>query len=165
MVNDVEVSMSSWKYLVACMGLSGVLVALPGQADAAIVNYQKHDHSERFDKFWMTLEEKLALRKEQKEELRKHREAVKEERKKLKEESKKLHKQIKDALESGADRSTLDSLGAQWGKVQVAKMEMAHKYQKKFKEILDEEQKARLEKFKAEHRDEWEKKYRGGDDD
>ncbi|WP_250464897.1 Spy/CpxP family protein refolding chaperone [Microbulbifer litoralis] len=156
--------MNSWKYLVGCLSLSGALVALPGQADAAAINYQKHDHSERFEKFWMTLEEKLALSKEQREELKKHREAVRGERKELKEDSKKLHKQIKEALESGADRSKLDSLGAEWGKIQVQRMEMAHKYQKKFKEMLSEEQKAKLEKFKAEHRDEWKKKY-GNDDD
>lgn len=157
--------MNSWKLLSACMFLSGALVALPGQTDAAVVNYHKHDHSERFDKFWMTLEEKLELRKEQKEELKKHREAVKDERKQLKEESRKLHKQIKAALESGADQSTLDNLGSQWGKVQMKRMAMAHKYQKEFKKILDDEQKAKLEKFKAEHRDEWKKKLGDNDDD
>jgi len=156
--------MKSWKFLVGCMSLSGALIALPGQADAAAINYHKHDHSERFEKFWMTLEEKLALRKDQKEAMKKHREAVREERKKLKEESKNLHKQIKEALESNASQSMLDNLGAALGKVQVKKMETTHKYQKKFKEMLDEEQKAKLEKFKAEHRQEWMKKYEGDED-
>ncbi len=156
--------MNSWKFLVGCMSLSGALIAFPGQADATAINYHKQDHSERFEKFWMTLEEKLALRKDQKEELKKHRESVREEKKKLKEDSKKLHKQIKEALESNADPSTLDNLGAEWGKIQVKRMEMAHKYQKKFKEVLDEEQKAKLEKFKAEHRQEWKKKYEDDED-
>ncbi|MCW8128548.1 Spy/CpxP family protein refolding chaperone [Microbulbifer halophilus] len=157
--------MKSWKFFIACMGLSGSLIALPGQADAAAVNYHKHDHSERFEKFWMTLEEKLELRKDQKEDLKKHRESVKKEKKQLKEDSKKLHKQIKKALKSGADQSTLGNLGAQWGQVQVKRMEMAHKYQKKFKEVLDEEQKAKLEEFKDKHRDEWKKKIGDSDDE
>lgn len=156
--------MNSWKFFVGCMSLSGALIALPGQADAAAINYQKHDHSERFEKFWMTLEEKLALSKDQKEELKKHRKAVREERKKLKENSKKLHKQIQDALESDADRSTLDNLGAEWGKTQVMRMEMAHKYQKKFRAMLNEEQKEKLDEFKAKHREEWKKKYENDDD-
>lgn len=156
--------MNSWKFVVGCMSLSGALIALPGQADAAAINYHKYDYSERFEKHWMTLEEKLALSKEQKEELKKHRQSVREERKKLKEDSKKLHKQIKEALESDADRSTLDNLGAEWGKIQVKRMEMAHKYQKKFRAILNDEQKEKLDEFKAKHREEWKKKYESYDD-
>lgn len=160
--------MNSWKFLVACMGLSGALIAIPAQVDAAAVNYLRSEHSghtDRLEKFWMTMEEKLALRKDQKEQLKAYRDSTREERKKLKDESKKLRKQIKDALESGASDSTLENLGSEWGKVQVKRMSLAHKYQKKFKEVLDAEQKAKLEKFKAEHRDEWRKQHDNGDDD
>ncbi|WP_346836418.1 Spy/CpxP family protein refolding chaperone [Microbulbifer sp. SAOS-129_SWC] len=157
--------MNSWKLVVACLGLAGILIALPGQAGATAVNYQRHEHSDRFDKFWMTLEAKLELTKDQKEKLKAYRESTSEERKQLKEQSKKLHKQIKDALESGADQSTLDNLGAEWGKVQVKRMALAHKYQNKFKEMLNDEQKAKLEKFKSELRGKWHMKHGDMDDE
>ena len=157
--------MNSWKFLVACISLSGALVALPGQADAAAVNYYKQDHPGKLDKFWMKIEDKLELSKDQKEELKTYRESVRKDREKLKEESKNLHKKIQDALESGADQATLDNLGSEWGKVQVKRMALAHKYQKKVQEVLNEEQKAKLEKMKAEHREKWKRKMEERDDD
>ncbi|WP_288132203.1 Spy/CpxP family protein refolding chaperone [Microbulbifer sp.] len=151
--------MKFWKAAAGCVAIVGLIAVLPVQADARVVPYLASEHSDghkdRFEAFWEKVEEKLDLRKEQKRELKSYRDATKEERKTLKEESKKLKKQIKSALESGSDQSTLDKLGAQLGQLHIKRMELSHKYRKKFAEVLDDSQKAKLEKFKSDHSRKW----------
>ena len=151
--------MKFWKCSVSCVAMLGLLALLPLHADARVVSFLASEHSsdrkERFEAFWESIEDKLDLRKEQRDELKKYRDATKEERKRLKEESKRLKKEIKAALESSADQSTLDKLGAEWGRVNIKLMELSHKYRKKFEEALDDSQRAKLEKLKSDYGRKW----------
>jgi Spy/CpxP family protein refolding chaperone len=66
-----------------------------------------------------------------------------------------LHKQIREALESGADQATLDSLGVQLGKMQIAKMQEMHTMHQQFEAILTDEQKAKLAEMKQQRHERW----------
>ncbi|MBB3060349.1 Spy/CpxP family protein refolding chaperone [Microbulbifer rhizosphaerae] len=150
--------MNLWKSTIGGMALAALVTAVPTQVLA-------HDHFERIHEHMEKWEEKLDLRKEQKDELKALRDAMKAERKTLKEQNRALYKQVKEAIKSGADQGTLDNLGAQLGKVQVAKMQLMDKHFKGFEKVLDEEQKAKFEAMKAEKKKRWEEKHQDMDDD
>lgn len=145
--------MKNWKAMLGSLALAGALATAPGlvaaDEDREHHHFRWHPFS-HMHKDFDRLADKLELRDEQKAQLKEMHKAHKEEFKALSEESRKLHRQIHEAIKSGADQATLDSLGAQWGKVHVARMQMAHKHYREFEGTLSAEQKAKLEQMKAE---------------
>lgn len=157
--------MKNWKAIAAGVALAGAL-AVPGMAlaqagdDSEPRMYRGHHghHDHRGPKgghFFGRMAEKLDLTEGQKAQLKANREANKADRQASREKMRELHKQIREAIDSGADQATLDGLGAELGKLQVAKMQQFQEQRQQFEAILTDEQKARLEEMKAERKARW----------
>ena len=138
--------MNKWKALAGSAILSSVLIA-PGM----VMAYPDGDHGPRHHKERMFehLAEELELTEGQKAQLKANREAGKEARNADRKEMHEVRKQLRDAIESGADQATLDSLGAKLGQLEVAKMQRMHEKREQFESILTDEQKAKLAELKA----------------
>ena len=82
--------------------------------------------------------------------LKANRDASKEAFKARRQESRELRKDLYEAVRSGADQATLDSLGARIGALAVEKAQDMEKQRSQFEAILTDAQKAELEEMKAE---------------
>ena len=138
--------MNKWKALAGSAILSSALIA-PGM----VMAFPDGDHGPRHHKERMFehMADELDLTEGQKAQLKANREANKEERKADRKAMHEVRAQLRDAIESGADQATLDSLGTKLGQLEVAKMQRMHQKQMEFESILTDEQKAKLEELKA----------------
>lgn len=142
--------MKNWKAMAGSLVLAGAL-AVPGMS----VAFGGGDHGPHHFKghFFEHMAEELDLTEGQKAQLKANREAAREAHKAQRQQMRELHRQLRAAIESGADQATLDSLGAELGRLQVAKMQQMHKQRQQFEAILTDEQKAKLEQLKAERKE------------
>lgn len=179
--------MKNWKATVASLALAGV-VAVPAvqvmaqDTESAMkrgpgvkMMRMSEDGGERFamrghkpGHHFERMAEKLELTEGQKAQIKADREAGSEARKARFAETRELHKQLREAVASGADQATLDNLGAQLGRLQVAKAQQMHAQRQQFEAILTDDQKARLQELKAERKEQWKgkrviKRRQGGD--
>lgn len=157
--------MNKWKAIAGSMVLAGALTA-PGLSMA----FGPGDHGPQGPghfrgHMFEHMADELGLTEGQKAQLKANREANREAHKAQREEMRKLRKQLQEAVESGADQATLDSLGAQLGKLEVARMQEMQKMRQQFESVLTDEQKAKLEKMKAEHKARWEERRKDWQDD
>lgn len=140
--------MNKWKAMMGSLGLAGAL-ALPAVtlAEDDFVHSGTRHHGSHFLEH---LEEELDLTEGQVAQLKVNREANRDARKAQREQMRELRKQLREAIDSGADQGTLDELGAQLGKLHVAKMQEMQQMRQQFEAILTEEQKAKLKQMKEE---------------
>jgi len=78
------------------------------------------------------------------------------------------HDALREAVSSGADQATLDSLGAKIGALEVQRAQEMEKHRAQFEAILTDEQKAKLKEMKAERKErfkEHKKRWRDRDSD
>ncbi|MFD1216204.1 Spy/CpxP family protein refolding chaperone [Microbulbifer celer] len=94
--------------------------------------------------------EKLDLTEGQKAQLKANRDASKEAYKARRQESRELRKELHEAVRSGADQATLDSLGTRIGALAVQRAQDMEQQRSQFEAILTDEQKATLNEMKAE---------------
>jgi len=141
--------MNKWKALAGSAILSSALIA-PGM----VMAFPGGDHGpgHHKERMFEHLAEKLDLTEGQKAQLKANREANREARKADREELHAVRQQLQDAIESGADQATLDTLGAKLGQMEVARMQRMHDKWVQFESILTDEQKAKLEELKAERK-------------
>ncbi|SHE85654.1 LTXXQ motif family protein [Microbulbifer donghaiensis] len=152
--------MKNWKAMASSLVLAGAL-AVPGMTMAAGGEHGPHHFK---GPMFEHLAEELNLTEGQKAQLKANREANREARKAHREEMRALHEQLREAIDSGADQATLDRLGAELGKLQVAKMQEMHQQQAQFEAILTDEQKVKLEQLKAERKERWkERRHKRGE--
>ncbi|QKX18746.1 Spy/CpxP family protein refolding chaperone [Microbulbifer sp. YPW1] len=155
--------MNKWKALAGSLVLgsalttSGMVLAFPDEHQGHR-GHKGHHGGHHKERMFEHLAEKLDLTEGQKAQLKANREASKEARKAQREEWHALRKQLREAIESGADQATLDSLGAELGKLEVQKMQRMHEKQVQFESILTDEQKAKLAEMKAERMERHEKR-------
>lgn len=155
--------MNKWKALAGSLVLgsalttSGMVLAFPDE-DQGHRGHKGHHGGHHKERMFEHLAEKLDLTEGQKAQLKANREAGKDARKAQREEWHALRKQLREAIESGADQATLDSLGAELGKLEVQKMQRMHEKQVQFESILTDEQKAKLAEMKAERMERHEKR-------
>ncbi len=148
--------MKNWKAMAGSLVLAGVL-AVPATILAQEDNFEppmmfKH-HGHHGGHFFEHMADELDLTEGQKAQLEANRDATREAHKAQRQQIRELHKQLREAIESGADQATLDSLGSELGKLQVAKMQQMHKQREQFEAILTDEQKAKLEQLKRERKE------------
>lgn len=153
--------MQNWKAMTAGLMLAATL-AVPGMTlaqnddfESPVVIKRVGHHGHHGHHFFERMAQELDLTEGQKAQLKANREANKGVRKASREQRRELHKQIREALNSGADQATLDSLGAELGKLEIAKMQQMRERHQQFEAILTEEQKAKLEELKAERKERW----------
>ncbi|MGL6158881.1 Spy/CpxP family protein refolding chaperone [Microbulbifer sp.] len=141
--------MNRWKATLGSLALASVL-AVPAvtlaQDDFVHPSMSRH-HGSRFLEH---MEEELGLTEGQVAQLKANREVNRDARKAQRKQVRELRKQLREAIDSGADQGTLDELGAQLGKLHVAKMQEMRQVRQQFEAILTEEQKARLKQLKEE---------------
>ncbi|WP_226664933.1 Spy/CpxP family protein refolding chaperone [Microbulbifer aggregans] len=155
--------MKMWKALAGSAILSGALAA-PGM----VMAFPDDDHGPRHHKHRMFehMADELDLTEGQRAQLKANREANKESHKAARQEMHEVRKQLMEAIDSGADQATLDSLGAKLGQLEVSKMQRMHEQRVQFESILTDEQKAKLEELKAkreEHREKREQRWKERD--
>lgn len=144
--------MNKWKSLAgslivgSALATSGMVMAFPDDDHGP-----RAHHMGGFDKERMFehLADELDLTEGQLAQLKANREAEKETRKADRQAMHEVHQQLRDAIESGADQATLDSLGAKLGQLEVKKMQRMHEQRLQFESILTPEQKTKLEELKA----------------
>ncbi|WP_323844832.1 Spy/CpxP family protein refolding chaperone [Microbulbifer magnicolonia] len=146
--------MKNWKAMASSLVLAGALAA-PGMT-LAFGGDNHHGGPHHFKgHFFEQMAEELDLTEGQKAQLKANREANREARKAQREQMRALHEQLREAIDSGADQATLDKLGAELGKLQVAKMQEMQQHRKEFEALLTPDQKAKLEQLKAEREERW----------
>ncbi|WP_250462001.1 Spy/CpxP family protein refolding chaperone [Microbulbifer litoralis] len=146
--------MKNWKVLAGSMVLAGALAA-PG-ISMAFGGGDHHGGPPHFKhRMFERLADELALTEGQKAQLKANREAGRQAHEDQRGKRHELHKQLREAIEAGADQATLDQLGAQLGKLEVSQMQAMAQQRKQFEAILTDEQKAKLEELKAERRARW----------
>ncbi|WKT61782.1 Spy/CpxP family protein refolding chaperone [Microbulbifer thermotolerans] len=138
--------MKNWKAIAGSVILAGALAA-PAATLAFGGGQGPHHHKGHYMEH---IAEELNLTEGQKAQLKANREAAREAHKAQRKQKRELHKKLREAIASGADQATLDSLGAELGRLQVAEMQQRHKQRQQFEAILTDEQKAKLEKLKVE---------------
>ncbi|WP_051686827.1 Spy/CpxP family protein refolding chaperone [Microbulbifer sp. HZ11] len=153
-----HLTMNKWKALAGTLILgsalttSGMVMAFPDGDHGPRHHKGEHHRGDHKGRMFERLAEELDLTEGQKAQLKANREADKEAHKADRKAMRDLHKQLREAIESGADQATLDSLGAQLGKLEVAKMQRMHEKRQQFESILTDEQKAKLQELKAERK-------------
>jgi len=161
--------MKQWKAIAGSLVLAGVMaapVAVLAQGGDEPPMPPRH-HGPHGGHFFEHMADELNLTEGQKAQLKANREADRTAGESRREEMRKLRKQLREAIESGADQATLESLGAQLGKLEVAQMQQMQKVRQQFESILTEEQKAKLEQMKAERKARWKERRKDwqGDDE
>ncbi|WP_193164546.1 Spy/CpxP family protein refolding chaperone [Microbulbifer hainanensis] len=150
--------MKNWRAIAGSVVLAGALVA-PGLSMAFGPDDRGPGGPGHFrEHMFERMADKLDLTEGQKAQLKANMEANREAHKAQREQMHELHKQLREAIESGADQATLDKLGAQLGKLEVAKMQEMQKMHEQFEAILTDEQKAKLKEMKAQHMERWEER-------
>ncbi|MFC6632223.1 Spy/CpxP family protein refolding chaperone [Microbulbifer taiwanensis] len=144
--------MKNWKAMAGSLVLAGTL-AVPGMTMAFGGDNHHRDPHHYKGHFFEHMAEELDLTEGQKAQLKANRDANRDAHKAQRKQMRELHKQLRQAIESGADQATLDSLGTELGKLQVAKMQERHQMRTQFEAILTDEQKAKLEQLKAERKE------------
>lgn len=150
--------MNKWKALAGSLVLgsalttSGMVLAFPDDGEGHRGHKGHHGGGHHKDRMFKHMAEKLDLTEGQKAQLKADREAGKEARKATRKEAREVHKQLREAVESGADQATLDALGAKIGQMEVQKMQRMQQKRAQFESILTDEQKAKLEEMKAERK-------------
>ena len=154
-----HLAMNKWKALAGTLILgsalttSGMVMAFPdGDHGRGHHNGEHRKGGHHKERMFERLAEELELTEGQKAQMKADREAGKEARKADRQAMRDLRKQLREAIDSGADQATLDNLGAQLGKLEVAKMQHMHQKRQQFEAILTDEQKAKLEELKAERK-------------
>lgn len=148
--------MNRWKAFAGSLVLSSALVA-----PAMVMAFPDGDHGPRHHhkhQMFEHMAEKLDLTEGQKAQLEANREANKDALKSRREESRALRKELHEAVRSGADQATLNSLGARIGALEVQKVQDMEKQRSQFEAILTDEQKAKLEQMKTERMERHEKR-------
>lgn len=148
--------LTNWKTLMGSLILASA-VALPGAAFAGDHHGRQggehhgkgHHMQEMFDR----MAEKLELTEAQKAQLKAKRETHHDALKSLKEQKHKLRDEIREALDSGADQTKLDGLAAQLGAVELRMMQQHHQMHKELEAVLSDEQKAKWEQMRKEHKE------------
>lgn len=158
--------MNKWKAMAGSLVLAGAL-AVPGitLAQDDMEPPMPMEHCHHGGHFFERMADELDLTEGQKAQLKANREANREAHKAQREQMRQLHKQLREAIESGADQATLDNLGAQLGKLQVAKMQQMYTMQQQFEAMLTDEQKAKLEQLKSERKARWKERSKRWQDD
>lgn len=105
------------------------------------------------DDMFMSTAYQLELHGDQQAQLEAYRQAVQEDCAAQSKRAEALRKQLREAVDSGADKSILDDIGVQLGRLEVARAETAHLFQQEFLAVLTEEQKARFARLKADFKD------------
>ncbi|MFI2810541.1 MULTISPECIES: Spy/CpxP family protein refolding chaperone [Microbulbifer] len=144
---------SNWKKFAGSLVLASA-VAVPGitlAGDHGNHHGKGHHHQEMFDR----MADKLELTEGQRAQLEANREAGREKRRELRKEMHELRSQVREALDSGADQATLDSLAAKLGALEIKKMQQRHERHEQFQAILTDEQKAKLEQMHSERKERW----------
>ena len=156
--------MNKWKALAGTLVLgsaltaSGMVLAFPDGDEGHRGHKGHHGGGHHKERMYEHLAEKLDLTEGQKAQLKADREASKEARKAARKEAHEVRQQLREAVEAGADQATLDALGAKIGQLEVQKMQRMHQKRVQFESILTDEQKAKLEEMKAEHKTRHEKR-------
>lgn len=150
--------MNNWKALAGSLVLgstlvtSGMVMAFP-EGDQGPKSFKGHHKGEHHKgRMFERMAEKLELTEGQKAQLKADREANKEAHRAQRQELRQVHKQLREAIDSGADQSTLDNLGAKLGQLEVQKMQRMHEKRAQFQSILTDDQKAKLEAMQAERK-------------
>lgn len=149
--------MKNWKAVAGSLVLAGALAA-PGMSLASGGGGHHHGPHHSKHRMFQHMAEKLELTEGQKAQLKADRDANREAQKAQREKRREIHKQLREAIESGADQATLDQLGAELGKLQVARMQAMHEQHRQFEAILTDEQKTKLEQMRAERKARWEER-------
>ncbi|MCO1333955.1 Spy/CpxP family protein refolding chaperone [Microbulbifer sp. OS29] len=136
--------MKNWKMVVGSFALAGVMV-VPA-VSMACDNARAHGRAQGPEK----IAKELQLTEAQRAELKEYRGARRESKLAQREQMHKLRGEIREAIQSGADQATLANLGAELGKLEVAKMQRRNQMLERFESVLTEEQLAKLESLKAE---------------
>ncbi|WP_444914383.1 Spy/CpxP family protein refolding chaperone [Microbulbifer sp. TRSA007] len=136
--------MKHWKQAIGSLALVGVLVAPAAMAFGGGVSGQGRGFE--------YMVRQLELTEGQQAQLKANRESTREARMAQREQMIELRQQINEAIESGADQTTLDQLGEELGKLKVQQMQNHDTMKEQFKAILTDEQKAKLEQLKSERK-------------
>lgn len=141
--------MNKWKAMMGSLALAGALAvpAVTLAQDDFVHTFTSRHHGSHFLEH---MEEELGLTEGQVAQLKANREANRDVRKSQRDQMRELRKQLREAIDSGADQGTLDELGAQLGKLHVAKMQEMQQMRQQFEVILTEEQKVKLKQLKEE---------------
>ncbi|MEX2963403.1 Spy/CpxP family protein refolding chaperone [Microbulbifer sp. TYP-18] len=134
--------------------LAGALVA-----PAAVLAHGGEDgdrgiYRQKFER----MAEQLNLTEGQRAQLKTDRAAGREIRRDQKREIRDLRRQVRESVRSGADQQTLDKLGAELGRLEVARMRQTQLMQQQFEAILTDEQKAKLQQIRSERQERWQKR-------
>jgi len=146
--------MKNWKAMAGGLALMGALVA-PGMSAAFGGEHGHHDFKGHF---FERMADELGLTEGQKAQLEANREASREARKARRQQMRDLHGKLREAVDSGVDQATLDTLGAELGKLQVTRMQEMQRARQQFEAILTDEQKAKLEQLKAGRKERWQER-------
>ena len=156
--------MNKWKALAGSLVLgsalttSGMVLAFQDEDGGHYGHKGHHGGGHHMERMYERMAEKLELTEGQKAQLKADREASKAARKAHRQEAHAVHKQLREAIESGADQATLDALGAKLGQLEVQKMQRRQQMHAQFEAILTDEQKAKLEEMKAERKARYEER-------
>ncbi|WP_444941092.1 Spy/CpxP family protein refolding chaperone [Microbulbifer sp. ZKSA004] len=137
--------MKHWKQAIGSLALAGVLVAPAAMAFGGGESGQGRGFE--------YMVRQLELTEGQQAQLKANRESTREARMAQREQMIELRQQINEAIESGADQTTLDQLGEELGKLKVQQMQNHDTMKEQFKAILTDEQKAKLEQLKSERKE------------
>ncbi|WP_299584436.1 Spy/CpxP family protein refolding chaperone [uncultured Microbulbifer sp.] len=138
--------MKNWKVVLGSLALAGVM-AVPA-ASMAFGGGEGH-HKRGFEH----MARELGLTEGQKAQLKANRESNSDSKIAQREQLRALRKQIRAAMESGADQATLDQLGTELGKLEVQKMQNHFQIRQQFEAILTDEQKAKFETLKEKRKE------------
>ncbi|WP_444958341.1 Spy/CpxP family protein refolding chaperone [Microbulbifer sp. ZKSA002] len=147
--------MKNWKTVVGSLALAGV-VAVPAVGMACDGKGRMEGRGHGPEK----IAKELELTEAQKDQLKELRESNREGKIAKREEMHKAYEELREAIRSGADQQTLASLGAEIGKLEVAKMQSRNQMRTQFESVLTDEQLAKLETLKAEKKDRHMKKWK-----
>lgn len=156
--------MNKWKALAGSLVLgstlatSGMVLAFPDGDEGHRGHKGHHGGGHHKERMYEHLAEKLDLTEGQKAQLKADREAGKEARKAARKEMHEARQQLREAVESGADQATLDTLGAKIGELEVQRAQRMQQRRAQFESILTDEQKAKMEEMKAERKAHFEKR-------
>ncbi|MCA0900618.1 Spy/CpxP family protein refolding chaperone [Microbulbifer agarilyticus] len=156
---------NKWKALAGTVVLggalaaSGLVMAFPeGDRGHGYHKASHHKGGDHYERMFDRLAEKLELTEGQKAQVKANRDAGKEAREADRKAMHEVRKQLKEAIDSGADQATLNSLGTKLGELEVRKMQRRVEMHKQFEAILTDDQRAKMEQMKAERKARWEQR-------
>ncbi|GAA5523811.1 hypothetical protein Maes01_00360 [Microbulbifer aestuariivivens] len=160
---EMMMKVSQWKLLAG----SAMLAALLGAPLASMADNQpgpNEDGKQRHEQRFQRMADELQLTEDQIAQLKANREANKEQRMAQRQEMRKLREQLRKAIEAGADQATLDQLGAELSRLEIAQMQERQRRHQELEAMLTDEQKAKLEEMKSQRKERGRKGHKGSAD-